>query len=841
MRKMVNAMKSKKEIYKNPYFILFAVTVLICAFFCGKNGMFGSKVDWISQHSVLPEYFRRHFYETKKLFPEFALNIGGGQNIYHFSYYGLYSPIVLLSYLFPFIKMSDYMMAAQFLCLAASVLMMYRWLINQKFSLKISFGTALIFLLAGPMIFQSYSQIMFVNYMPFLCLAFMGVDDYFQKPGERNSGRLIIGVFLMIMTSFYFSIGGMLAITLYGIYRYFMMCEVHKRAVTFFSFFKEACMFALRMIAPIMMSGILLIPTAMALTGREDSSSSINLLQVFAPDISLKRFFYDPYGIGLTTLAFTALIAMLFFRKKHEKILAWGCLLILLIPLFAYLLNGGLYIRDKVMIPFLPLLCYIVAYYLNWMEQTGKDHIPLFWGSIPYVVTMILIILKREQFEATDYWILILADSTIMLICYLIFYKKRNILVFLIPSLVFLLLFGSVFHIQSDRLIDKRFYQQLTDESIGEMISETMESEKGFYRTEQLGSNDENAADLNRIWDMRQYISSIYSSSYNENYQDFRKDIFQIEQPFRNFLMQSAVANPVYHKFMGVKYTISNGKVYKDDTVSPIAYATNRIISEDEYRKLEFPYNQLALLQYAVTDEKGKKLDESLQQADILDCKLPSSIKSDQNQTVWIHTAKDSKKAERVLFIKFQVKNLRRSKDISIWIEGKRNKLTAQNHFYYNNNTEFHYAVPLKEGQKDAEVVFGQGNYQISDVECYLTDLSLIAVDQNPLYQSEFVPNKDKTKDNVISGTINVKNKGYFVTTIPYDEQFEIWVDGKKVPIEKVNTSFLGCRIDRGTHEIEMIYHAAGVEFGKAVSLIGLILCLVMLGKEFLRMKELLH
>lgn len=91
--------------------------------FCTRNGIFGSKVDWISQHSVLPDYFRRQFYETGEFFPEFAANIGGGQNIYKFSYYGLYSPAVLLSYLFPFVKMSDYMMGVQFLSLAADVML----------------------------------------------------------------------------------------------------------------------------------------------------------------------------------------------------------------------------------------------------------------------------------------------------------------------------------------------------------------------------------------------------------------------------------------------------------------------------------------------------------------------------------------------------------------------------------------------------------------------------------------------------------------------------------------------------------------------------------------------
>ena len=96
------------------YLLLFILTALFASVFVLRLGIFGGKVDWISQHSVLPDYFRRQFYETGELFPEFALNIGGGQNIYNFAYYGLYSPVVLLSFLFPFVEMSGYMMTAGF-------------------------------------------------------------------------------------------------------------------------------------------------------------------------------------------------------------------------------------------------------------------------------------------------------------------------------------------------------------------------------------------------------------------------------------------------------------------------------------------------------------------------------------------------------------------------------------------------------------------------------------------------------------------------------------------------------------------------------------------------------
>ena len=71
-----------KYLYYAGYVILAALTLFFCWMFCLRWGVFGAKVDWISQHSVIPDYFRKQFYETGNLFPEFAMNLGGGQNIY---------------------------------------------------------------------------------------------------------------------------------------------------------------------------------------------------------------------------------------------------------------------------------------------------------------------------------------------------------------------------------------------------------------------------------------------------------------------------------------------------------------------------------------------------------------------------------------------------------------------------------------------------------------------------------------------------------------------------------------------------------------------------------------
>ena len=45
-------------------------------------------------------YFRQLFYSTGKLLPNLAFNLGAGENLFNFAYYGLLSPVMLVSYLF---------------------------------------------------------------------------------------------------------------------------------------------------------------------------------------------------------------------------------------------------------------------------------------------------------------------------------------------------------------------------------------------------------------------------------------------------------------------------------------------------------------------------------------------------------------------------------------------------------------------------------------------------------------------------------------------------------------------------------------------------------------------
>lgn len=860
--------KAKRYI---PYLLLTALTLFFCRMFVGRYGIFGAKVDWFSQHSVLPDYFRQQFYATGKLFPEFAANLGGGQNIYHFAYYGLYSPLILPSYLLPFVKMSDYIMAVSVTGLTASVLLFYYWLKSRKTDTGTAFILSLMFLLAGPMIGQYSGQIMFVDYMPFLCLALIGVDRYFE---QEKSALFTVSVFLMIMTSFYFSIGGMLALVLYGLHRYFEQREECK--VTVSAFLRDGLCFVRPMFLAVLMSCFFLVPTALALTGGRSKGQNTSLAAIFIPQITVERFAYSIYGIGLTTLVITVLITGLLYRKVYEKVLTYGCVIVLVIPVFAYLLNGGLYIRDKVFIPFLPLHCYLIGIYL---EKCRKSELSFIAGMIPYIITTVFVYIARNQFASKgtgeSIWKALLAESILFLICYVLYcamkrHRKetKEILMLALPSVICLAVTMNTFYqMKPDRYVSRKLYRDVAGEQNRQAVKEALKDDDGYYRTEQVGSDDENAADLNRIWDVDQNITSIYSSAYNPDYQTFRQKTFGLEEPFRNGMMQSVSKNPVFQRMMGVRYIVSDSDVpgytlvkkcgttgiYQNKDAAPVMYATDHVMTEEEYKKLAFPYNQTAFLEYAVVEEHTESSDQN-----IMTAYAPVNLKKNDNKTTsgtWISETEDSWKIHakkmkkitfsvqqlqqettqkeqqesRILFLRFRVDNAHPNKDVAVWINGIRNKLSAKDHVYYNENKTFTYAVPLKDGEDNISVRFSKGKYRLSHVQAYLGSLPERS---KALYQSEMQVDKKQTKDNVIQGTIQVKNDGWFITSIPYDTHFKMYIDGKETKIEKVNTAFLGCKIGSGKHEVKIVYHAPGVTAGKVLSLIGIAGFLLLLVRE---------
>ena len=318
--------------------------------------------------------------------------------------------------------------------------------------------------------------------------------------------------------------------------------------------------------------------------------------------------------------------------------------------------------------------------------------------------------------------------------------------------------------------------------------------------------------------------------------------------------MLSSSNNLLFQIYMGEKYIITKDelpsiykKIYKDnkinyyelDSVFPIGYATNKIINKDEFNKLTYPNNVINLLGNIVTNKETntniKELKETSINLNLISKENMEYEKKDygyyidakKNALVNLKINDDLK--GKILLLRFDIlKNVScNNKDLTITINNIKNKLTCSSWKYYNENTTFDYV--LLDGET-LNIAFEKGKYEIGNIKTYILDYEEINKINNTI--DSFIIDKNKTKGDKIVGNIDVKEKSIFTLSIPYDKGFKIKVDSKEKPYYEVNEGFIGIDIDKGKHNIEIVYEAPYKKIGIIFTVIGLVLSAIIIISE---------
>ncbi len=793
----------------------------------GITKYYGSQLDWLAQHIPLAEYMRTLFYETHDLFPDFAFNIGGGQNIYNFSYYGLLSPFVLVSYFFPKVKMIHYMITMIVLSVVISNVLLYSFLRNKKLSSEACLLATLMFTMSAPIAMHSHRHFMFINYMPFLILGLFGVD---KKINDGKSWLLTLSVFLMIMTSYYFSIGGIIALIIYAIYMY--LAKMKK--VTFKDFMKFLFHIAVPFVIAVLSSCIVTLPTlATILYNRAESNVTIGIKELLLPSFELKTLLYYSYGLGLNIIIIPAIIH--FFKNKKENLfMAITLSLLVLFNLFNYILNGTMYIDAKTLIPFLPLYILVIGYFIQDIIDKKVNYKIL----IPITIVLSLLIYMTEYKQE-----LLVADLIVLYLSILLYHFTNKKILLIIPILLFTVSAG-VATSKSDYFVLK-----LTQDSqynlIQEQINNITDNDKDYYR---INNNFEITETPNEIYENINYLNgTTYSSVSNQTYNEFYYDVLNNNIPARNKALTLSTTNIMSNLLNGNKYIISRGtalqgyekidsnegvNIYVNENVLPLGFATSNIISYEDFNELSTPAQEEAMLKNIiadsktnndyVTDIKPTKLDfkEILQDKNITE-EEDGSLTVEVSDTLKINYTLPEEYQNKIIFIRFNMNNSEKKNDLSITINNVRNKLTASSWKYYNDNEVFDYVISTKELTK-LTFKFTEGTYNISDFESYVLDYASLENISKSVDKLEI--DRLNTKGDRIIGTINVSNDGYFMMSIPYDNGFTIKIDGEKVKLEKLDDAFIGCKISKGMHDIEVEYKAPLKDLSLVISTFGIII-----------------
>lgn len=828
--------------------LLTLFTLLCVLLILPKDSIFGSEGDWFSQHVAVAQQFRTIFQETGQILPDTS-PLGAGSNIYDFSYYGLLRPDVLLSFALPQVPMTVIISVYAILELIAGANLCCYWLKKHLSRPFFSFMGGILYACAA-CFYHAHHQIMFVNYMPFLLLALLGIDRLLEK---KKHGLLVLALVMVYLHSYYFAPAVLAVLLLYLIHcMYFMPGKSAHLSLWLRFFFSVGISIGI--------AAVLLLPTGLdLLSTKKDAGTAPAIQEILSLDFSMKSLLYHPYGCGLTILSLYTLL--LSIKRKSTRLLSLALLLCLTVNTCSWLLSGMLYVRHKVLIPLIPLLILLCALSLERLFEREERH-SLICGLLCFTP---LLFSEYSPALVLDAGLTAGIFALLHLSCKAGAPQKVRL-----PLTLLLCLFPMTAFIAIGR--QDKFISD-TDTRQHVFSSEELE-ELNFDRQYRFDTLTEPYANVNVLSLTGMGKTTMYSSVTDSGYADFYYNTMRNPIRVRNRVALMSDANPMFSYLMGIRYIQAKSSrlpwgyspiaekegivIAENQHVLPTAYASTGTMAQTEYEKLEFPYSLEAMTRYTITDmESGNSTDsgtasgnstaaedfmqtsqitavskDSLDLPGLInlleaqgvvcewnqaDCSLKLSLKTKTKAVIPLQKPLQN----QMLICALNVTSPS-GREVTIDFNGIRNKLSGKHAPYPNRNDTFTWMVSSNEEIRSLKLELSAGTYILSDIRLWIMDLSQWG-NQN-IWEVNASPEKGKS---LFRGFASLQEQGWFVTSFPYRDGYQILLDGEHVPACRVNTEFVGIPLTAGTHEIVIAYQPPGKRISLIISLLSLVLFLV--------------
>lgn len=815
---------------KTPLFfaLLFGIILIMIHCFLGEEYIFGSYIDWNSQHGVLPDFFRQKFYETGSLFPSLALELGGGINPYMLAYHGMLNPVLLPSYLFPGLNMYDYIIISSLILYFASLVLLYLWMRQNGFSRGISYFASVMLAFSGPFLFHFHKQVMFVDYFPFLILSLMGIDRMLLK---RKKGLFIISFALALLTSFFFSFSLIITVSVYFFYRYLKLHRGIKGR-----FIRRTGGFALSGICSCLLTCIVVLPAFAAIfTGRETNAydAAPSIIKLFIPRISFSNLLYTNYGAGLGLIVVFSLFALLFIKKPHTVFLASALIILWIFPIGSFAMNAFIYTRGKAFICLLPLFILAVCI---CVREAANLKIPLS-AMISFGVFLAIGSLLNIRFLPA-----VAIETLLIALMLLICRKKRSQLPLCISSVcVAMAIFITINAAPKGDYLPSSQYKDFTSSA-----KENMLSGADITSPTRMGDVTTWYA-CNQTYRNGLLRSSVYSSASNLLYLHLCHESLHLTNPTYNKITVADVNDLFFATLMGEEWIIGGDTtkilgyeaaakeekwtLYHTENAYTLGFAAKNVMSSREFDSLTPADRQFALLKYAVVEDDSLP-DVYISPFTLLDTdsQIPFARDDDgwhvdENGVTSFDITPGAEKKESIYAVKIDISEMQK-KGIVIKVNGVRNVLSGRQNVFPNDNFDMWFII--SDHSEKLTFEFSKGSYTVSDIDVYAMDAEEFFAARNDIKMTDSL---SYDGNSTLNADIELEEAETFLFTIPYDKGFTLTVDGKETPIKVVDKAFIGCDLDAGKHEITLTYtppyRTAGICLATLGGLlfVGLVIC----------------
>lgn len=141
------------------------------------------------------------------------------------------------------------------------------------------------------------------------------------------------------------------------------------------------------------------------------------------------------------------------------------------------------------------------------------------------------------------------------------------------------------------------------------------------------------------------------------------------------------------------------------------------------------------------------------------------------------------------------------------------------------SKTSHRYLIELGECKAGDEIHILNSNMESIEFEVYQLNEKVVQQAFDAL-NAQTMQLTDMT-DRKIEGKIRVQNAGRLVLSVPADEGWTLYVDGKETEIEPLADALVGVHLGKGSHTIKLCYTTPGVKAGAGFSLGAVVLFMI--------------
>lgn len=527
--------------------------------------------------------------------------------------------------------------------------------------------------------------------------------------------------------------------------------------------------------------------------------------------------------------------------KSKEKIAKVSILCFLLVSFNTNVLNyiwhgfhypNSLPCRESFLYIFLILsMCYEAL--INIREITKKQLTSCFAGAIA------LILLIEELYVSDTYSSLTIYISIIFLLFYLVVITlfrsnkyKQNFVAYL---LLIIVAAESFINAEETALSTCTRSAYLNDnKSIDELVKQADENEKSdsFYRIEKANRRTKNDAAWNNY-----YGASTFSSTANAGLSEYYGAL-GFEESTNAYAYYGHT--PLTEAMFSIKYVLSSSPVTENEFIRKFAESkyTNSYGTEETYYLYKNTYS-LPL---------GFMLPKDIEKNwDITDPN-PFSV-----QNGLVSSISDRNNAENPMYTRLMVTTI--GEDNEVYLEQDTHlyiyvttsldgitvtktdpagTVTTKN---YNSMTHRH-ILDLGELKAGSKVIVTSSDADVSSIQLYAYsfDSDVFREVYDELNSSTF--ELESFEDTTVKGSIKVKEDGLLYTSIPFDNGWTVYVDGKKTETHAFKNALLSVYLTEGDHKITFQFTPDGLNQGFFLTGISIVIFIAIVIADVLKRRR---